>query len=154
MFVTWKNVNDTQIFIVSCFLLCVPSFVACINLLFSVRSTRLKSEHIGFSHWKSSLARSECLTNLHFVSVTHCLCLQGRLYQANVGEKYFGMCTLGTKTMYPQFFVNVLQIYILSLHQIVCAHKDINTKPMFQYFLRIAREKYFGMRTLGTKTTL
>ena len=51
--------------------------------------------------------------------------------------------TFNTKPMFQYFlrivggkyfFVHILQIYISSLHQIVCARKDINTKPMFQYF--------------------
>ena len=44
-------------------------------------------------------------------------------------------------------------MHISSLHQIVCARKDINTKPMLQYFLRTVWKKYFGMCTFGTKTT-
>ena len=68
-----------------------------------------------------------------------------------VGGKYFGMCTLGTT--YPQLFVHILQIYISSLHQIVCAHNDINTNPMFRYFQQNCQGKIFWHVYIRHQTT-
>ena len=62
------------------------------------------------------------------------------------------MCTLGTT--YPQLFVNVLQIYISSLHQIVCARKDINTKAMFRYFQQNCRGKILWHVYIRHQTTV
>ena len=62
---------------------------------------------------------------------------------------YIGKVTFSTLDWsIPTHFAN-LPFVIAS--KMICARVDINTNPMFQYFLRILGKKYFDMCPLGTK---
>ena len=64
----------------------------------------------------------------------------------------FRYCTL-VRSLFPRLiglYQHILQIYLIA-SKLICARVNINTNPMFQYFLRILGKKYFDMCPLGTK---
>jgi len=64
----------------------------------------------------------------------------------------FRYCTL-VRSLFPRLigvYQHISQIYLIA-SKLICARVNINTNPMFQYFLRILGKKYFDMCPLGTK---